>query len=72
MPYFIVEAYADDCKVTASHWSAQGAFADAVDWRLVKRLTNVAISDGTTIHSIAEFAAAMKQSAAIAALQVNR
>jgi hypothetical protein len=72
MPNFIVEAYADDCKVTANHRSPQRAFADAVDWRLVKRLNNVAISDGTTTYSIAEFAAAMKQSAAIAALQVNR
>jgi hypothetical protein len=61
MPFFIVEAYADDCKVTANHWSAQMAFADAVDWRLVKRLSNVAISDGIHVYSIREFATALKQ-----------
>lgn len=61
MPFFIVEAYADDCKVTANHWSAQMAFADAVDWRLVKRLSNVAISDGNKVYSIREFATVLKQ-----------
>lgn len=61
MPFFIVEAYADDCKVTANHWSAQMAFADAVDWRLVKRLSNVAISDGNTVYSIREFATVLNQ-----------
>jgi hypothetical protein len=46
MPYFIVEAYADDCKVTAMHWSAKRAFADAVAWSIVRGLSDVAIGDG--------------------------
>lgn len=61
MPYFIVEAYADDCRVTAMHWSAKRAFADAVEWSIVRRLSGVAIRDGTKSYSISEFAAAIAQ-----------
>ena len=58
MPYF-VEAYADDCKVSATGWTAKDAFAVAVEWRIVRRLSFVSISDGSTSYSIAEFTSAM-------------
>jgi hypothetical protein len=60
MPYF-VEAYADDCRVTATAWTAKEAFAEAIDWRIVKRLSAVSIRDGSRSYSIAEFASAMAQ-----------
>jgi hypothetical protein len=58
MPYF-VEAYADDCKVSATGWTAKEAFALAVEWRIVKRLSAVSISHDSNSYSIAEFASAM-------------
>lgn len=58
MPYF-VEAYADDCKLTATHWSSKRAFAAAIDWHVLKRLSAVSIRDGTKNYSIAEFSEAM-------------
>jgi hypothetical protein len=61
MSRYVVEAYSDDCLVTADHWSAKRAFADAVEWRLVRRLNGVTIRDGGKRYSISEFAAAMAQ-----------
>ena len=58
MPYF-VEAYADDCKVSVPAWTAKEAFAVAVEWRIVKRLSAVSICHGSMSYSIAEFAQAM-------------
>lgn len=58
MPYF-VEAYADDCRLTAAADTAKKAFAEAIDWHVVKRLAGVIISDGTQTYSIAEFAELM-------------
>ena len=61
MPYFIVEAVVDDYGLTARHWSAPRAFADSIDWRLVNRLDQVAISDGTKTYSIREVAEAIER-----------
>ena len=58
MSRYVVEAYSDDCLVTADHWSAKRAFADAV---LVRRLNGVTIHNGGKRYSISEFAAAMAQ-----------
>jgi hypothetical protein len=60
MPYF-VEAYADDCKLTATAKTAKKAFAEAIDWHVAKRLVGVIISDGSRSYSIAEFASAMAE-----------
>ncbi len=58
MPYF-VEAYADDCKVSCTAWTAKEAFALAVEWRIVRRLSAVSISHDSMSYAIAEFAQAM-------------
>jgi hypothetical protein len=44
MPYF-VQAYADDCQLTATAKTAKKAFAEAVEWRIVRRFTGVSICD---------------------------
>jgi hypothetical protein len=58
MPFF-VEAYADDHKLTAATDTAKKAFAEAIDWHVVKRFVGVSISDGVRSYSIAEFAEVM-------------
>jgi hypothetical protein len=58
MPFF-VEAYADDCRLTAATDTAKKAFAEAIDWHVVRRFRDVFISDGMQRYSIAEFASAM-------------
>ena len=45
MPFF-VQAYADDHKMTVTTETAKEAFAEAVDWHVVERFTDVSISDG--------------------------
>lgn len=56
---FIVEAYIDDCKLTATAKTARKAFAEAIDWHIVKQLSGVSINDGVKSYSIAEFSEAM-------------
>ena len=52
---FNVTASADDHALSTSVESAQEAFAKAVEWHVVGRLSDIAISDGTKRYSIAEF-----------------
>ena len=56
---FCVQAYADGHKLTMTTETAKRAFAEAVDWHVVGRFTNVVISDGLKSYSIAEFASLM-------------
>jgi len=58
MPFF-VQGYADDCKLTAATDTAKKAFAEAIEWHVVRRLNGVTISDGVKSYSIAQFASAM-------------
>jgi hypothetical protein len=58
MPYF-VEALVGDCKLTATGKSASKAFAEAIEWHVVRQFVGVTIRDGSRIYSIAEFASAM-------------
>ena len=51
MPYF-VEAYADNCKLTAKVRTAKKAFAKAIDWRIVGPISAVTIRDGRKRYSI--------------------
>lgn len=56
---FFVQGYADDCKLTAPADTAKKAFAKAVEWHVVRRLTGVTISNGAESYSISAFASAM-------------
>ncbi len=56
---FLVHAYVDDHLLNAAADTAKEAFAKAVEWHIVGRLTNVSISDGIRSYSIAEFALVM-------------
>jgi hypothetical protein len=58
MPFF-VQGFADDCKLTAATDTAKKAFAEAIEWHVVRGLNGVTISDRVKSYSIAEFAAAM-------------
>lgn len=53
---FHVHASVDDHVLKAAAETAKDAFAKAIEWQVVRRLTNVSISDGTRSYSIAEFA----------------
>ena len=52
---FNVTAYAEDHALTTSVETAREAFAKAVEWHVVGRLSDIAISDGTERYSIDEF-----------------
>jgi hypothetical protein len=56
---FIVEAFIDDCKLTATAKTAKKAFAEAIDWHVAKQLSSVTINDGVRCYSIAEFSETM-------------
>ncbi len=56
---FHVHAYVDDQLLEAPAKTAKAAFAKAIEWRIVGRLTDVSISDGIRSYSIAEFASVM-------------
>ena len=58
MPY-LVEGYADDCKLTATAKTAKKAFAEAIDWQVAKQFSAVCIRDGDRRYSIAEFSEVM-------------
>ena len=56
---FLVHAYVDDHVLKATAKTAKDAFAKAIEWHVVGRLTDISISDGTRSYSIAEFASVM-------------
>lgn len=56
---FLVQAYLDNHALTAAAETAKHAFAKAVEWHVVGKLTDVSISDGTRSYSITEFASVM-------------
>ena len=56
---FHVHAYVDDHMFEATAKTAKDAFAKAIEWHVVGRLTDISISDGTRSYSIAEFASVM-------------
>jgi len=56
---FHVHAYVDDRVLKATAKTAKDAFAKAIEWHVVGRLTDISISDGTRSYSIAEFASVM-------------
>ena len=56
---FHIHAYVDDHLLVATAKTAKDAFAKAIDWYVVGRLTDISISHGTRSYSIAEFASVM-------------
>jgi hypothetical protein len=52
---FSVKACLDEHYLTAETETAKEAFAKAVEWHVVERLTDVSISDGIKSYSIDEF-----------------
>ena len=56
---FHVHAHVDDHMFKATAKTARDAFAKAIEWHVVGRLTDISISDGTRSYSIAEFASVM-------------
>jgi hypothetical protein len=54
-----VHAYVDDHMFMATAKTDRDAFAKAIEWHVVGRLTGISISDGTRSYSIAEFASVM-------------
>ena len=57
--FFHVHAYVDDHVLKAKVKTAKDAFAKAIEWHVVGRLTDISISDGNRSYSIAEFASVM-------------
>jgi hypothetical protein len=56
---FHVHAYVDDHFLKAAAKTARDAFAKAIEWHVVGRLTDISISDRNRSYSIAEFASVM-------------
>ena len=56
---FSVSSYIHDRLVSVTAETAKGAFAKAVEWHVVRQLTDVSISDGNKSYSIAEFSSTM-------------
>ena len=56
---FHVHAYVDDHVLKAAAKTAKDAFAKAIEWHVVGRLTDISISDGNRSYTIAEFASVM-------------
>ena len=56
---FHVHAYVGDHVLKSAAKTAKEAFAKAIEWHVVGRLTGISISDGTRSYSIAEFASVM-------------
>jgi hypothetical protein len=55
---FSLSGYADDLLVSVTTETAKEAFAKAVEWHVVYKLTDVSISDGIKSYSIDGFALA--------------
>lgn len=58
MPYF-VQGFIDDHMLTAATDTPKNAFAEAVEWHIVRGFCDVSISDGVRRYSIAEFSNVM-------------
>jgi hypothetical protein len=56
---FRVHAHVDYHMFEATAKTARDAFAKAIEWHVVGRLTDISISAGTRSYSIAEFASVM-------------
>jgi hypothetical protein len=56
---FLVQAYVDNHAFTATAETAKHAFAKAIEWHVVGKLTDVSISDSTRSYSITEFSSVM-------------
>jgi hypothetical protein len=56
---FVVQAYVDDHVLTATAATAKDAFAKAVEWQVVGRLTDVSIKVGASGYTIPEFSLMM-------------
>jgi hypothetical protein len=56
---FSVRAYYADHPLTMTTETAKEAFANAVEWHVVERFTDVSINDGIKSYSIAEFSLVM-------------
>ena len=52
-------SYIDDCKLTATARTARKAFAEAIEWHIVRQFIGVCICDGGRNYSIADFSEAM-------------
>jgi hypothetical protein len=56
---FVVQAIIDDHTLSVTVETAKEAFAKAVEWQVVYKLTGIIINDGTRSFTIAEFSSAM-------------
>jgi hypothetical protein len=56
---FVVQAHIDDHTLSATTETAKEAFAKAIEWQVVHKLTRATISDGVRSFSITDFASAM-------------
>ena len=56
---FMVRGFYNNNSLTLTCGTAKEAFAKAIEWHLIERLTNVCISDGIQNYTIAELASLM-------------
>ena len=56
---FLIQGRLGDVTLTATIETPQEAFAKAIEWQVVHKLTRVTISDGVRSFSIIDFASAM-------------
>ena len=56
---FVIQAHIEDHTLSATTETAKEAFAKAVEWQVVHKLTRVIISDGVRSFTITDFASAM-------------
>ena len=56
---FLVQGSIDDHMLAVTTATAQEAFAKAIEWHVVERITDVSIYDGTKVYSIDAFSLAM-------------
>ncbi len=56
---FVVQAHVEDHTLSATTETAKEAFAKAIEWQAVHKLTCVTISDGVRSFTITDFASAM-------------
>ena len=56
---FSVQANLDDHAISVTTETAKEAFAKAVEWDVVHKLTGITITDDVRRYSIAEFSSAM-------------
>jgi hypothetical protein len=52
---FLVQGSIDDHTLAVTTATAQEAFAKAIEWHVVERITDVSIYDGTKVYSIDAF-----------------